>query len=87
MLLVVQRSLGNNTRHVVQELTLIPLNKASTECITFIRMYYLHTLLSANDYTFKYRSSLETRCIRVTLTLYLVYPHDGVDDRMAMRSK
>jgi hypothetical protein len=27
------------------------------------------------------------RCIRVTLTLYLVYPHDGVDARMAMLSK
>jgi hypothetical protein len=27
------------------------------------------------------------RCIRVTLTLHLVYPHDGVDDRMAMLTK
>jgi hypothetical protein len=27
------------------------------------------------------------RCIRVILTLYLVYPHDGVDNRMAMFSK
>jgi hypothetical protein len=27
------------------------------------------------------------RCIMVTLTLNLVYPHDGVDDGMAMLSK
>jgi hypothetical protein len=87
MPLVVQRRLGDNTRQVTRELTLLPLNKPSTEFIIFIRMYYFHTLLSTNDCTFKYRSSLETRCFRVTLTLYLVYSHDGVDDRMAMLSK
>jgi hypothetical protein len=27
------------------------------------------------------------RCIRVTLTIHHVYPHDVVDDRMAMLTK
>jgi hypothetical protein len=60
MPLVVPRSLGDNTHQTFSRLTLLPLNKASTECITFIRMFYIHTLLSVNDCAFKYRSYLET---------------------------
>jgi hypothetical protein len=52
-----------------------------------MRMYYIHTLLAVNHCALSVGVLWKLRCIRVTLTLYLVYPHDGVDDRMAMLSK
>jgi hypothetical protein len=46
MTLMVQRLLGDNTHQAIPRLTLLPLNKASTDCITFYRILH-HTLLYA----------------------------------------
>jgi hypothetical protein len=84
---VVLRSLGGNTHQVTRKLTLLPLNKASTDCITFIRMFTFTLYFLQMIVHLSIGVLWKLRCIRVTLTLYLVYPHNGVDDRMAMLSK
>jgi hypothetical protein len=84
---VVQWSLGDNARHVTLSLTLLPLNKARTNCITFIRMFTFTLYFSQMIVHLLIGVLWKLRCIRVTLTLIPCLPHDGIDDRMAMLSK
>jgi hypothetical protein len=46
-MLVVKKLLGESTRQVAPRLTLLPLSKAGTDCITFYRFFALQSLLYA----------------------------------------
>jgi hypothetical protein len=83
---MVLKLLGKNIHQAAPRLTLLPLSKASTECITFIRILH-HTLLSALIAHLYIGVLYKLRSIRDTLTSIPCLPHDGVDDRMAMLSK
>jgi hypothetical protein len=78
MPLVVKNLLGDNTHQAALRLTLHPLSKASTDCITFYMifhhtLYFLHWLCI---YLYEFYENLVV--LVIPLQVYLVYPHDGV---------
>jgi hypothetical protein len=76
---MVKKLLGDNTRQVMLRLSLPPLRKGSTDCITFYRillcnLYFLQCLCT---YVEEFYENLVA--LWKSLQEYLVYPHDGLE--------